>query len=72
MDKYIPLLQSILWIALIVFLIQIFRKEISLVRKAVATRLEEGDSVELGPIKLGEIRRVAKQEANGTNQRRGK
>ena len=56
MKDFIPLFQTLLWICFALFLILIFRPEINLFRKILAERLKTGSSVELGPIKLGELK----------------
>ena len=55
MKDFVPLVQTLLWIGFALILILIFRPEISLLRKVLASRLEGGSEVELGPIKIGKL-----------------
>lgn len=50
----IPVFQTILWIALILYLLWYFRKEVEIIRGVLSQRMESGSSIEIGPIKLGE------------------
>ncbi len=55
MKDFVPLFQTLLWIGFALILILIFRPEIGLLRKVLASRLEGGSEVELGPIKIGKL-----------------
>lgn len=57
MEAYVPIFQSILWIGLILLLIRMFTPEIQLIRNILNKRLKEGGAVEIGPIKLGELKK---------------
>jgi hypothetical protein len=63
MQSYVPLFQSALWIGLILVLIVFFRTEVALARRVLARRLEEGAPFEIGPFKLGEIKREQQRQA---------
>ena len=47
-------LQTVLWIVFICGLLFLFRRELKLLRKIIANRLEGGSAFELGPVKIGE------------------
>jgi len=47
-----PLLQTLVWALLISALLVYFRKEIHLLREEVQKRIQKGQGLELGPIKL--------------------
>ncbi len=51
---FAPVLQTLLWVSLILFLLWYFRKEVEVIRKVLTKRVESGSSIEIGPIKLGE------------------
>lgn len=56
MEAYIPLYQTLLWILLIVALLIYFRPEVKLLREVMAKRLEQGGSLKIGPVELGELK----------------
>ncbi len=51
----IPLMQSILWIILIAWLFYYFRNDLQLLRRELQKRIESGQQIELGPLKLQKI-----------------
>lgn len=70
MKDFIPLIQTLLWVGLIIIVAALFRNEIRLFREALVKRLVNGNSIEIGPIKLGEIRKEldsVRGELNDTN-----
>ena len=72
MKDFIPLLQTGLWIILVLMLICIFRSEIALLRNVLAKRIEGGSSFEFGPVKVGELRAEINSVRKGldeTNQK---
>jgi hypothetical protein len=56
MQEYVPLLQTGLWVTLVVAVLLIFHQDVAAFREAWARRLRNGGSVEIGFLKLGEIR----------------
>jgi hypothetical protein len=57
MDAWVPLFQTALWIAGLLALGVIFRRDISALRKEVLHRLESGGPVKIGAwLELGEVR----------------
>lgn len=54
--QLIPLFQTILWIALILGVLYMFRPEIRLLREEFSRRVRGGGALEIGPLKIGEIR----------------
>lgn len=72
MREFVPLLQTLLWICLLVGLIAYLRPEMSILRRALKERIEQGGAIELGPVKIGEIRaelRSVRQRLDETNER---
>lgn len=72
MKDFIPLFQTSLWIILILIIVLIFRQEIALLRRVLFKRLEEGVAVELGPLKIGELRaelKSVRKDLEETNER---
>lgn len=51
----IPLVQSILWVALVAWLFYYFRQDIQLLRNELQKRIKSGEQLELGPLKLQKI-----------------
>lgn len=56
MKDYVPLLQTVLWVSLILGLVFVFRAEVSLLRKTFAERVSQGAAVKVGLFELGELR----------------
>jgi len=65
---FIPLLQTILWIGLILALAWALRPEIATIKKVVVQRIGEGTSFELGPIKLGQLQAEVSAVRRGLNE----
>lgn len=57
MGDFVPLFVQWSWILLVIVLLVAFRRELSLLRQSVVSRLERGGSIEFGSFKLGELRR---------------
>lgn len=57
MAEWVPLLQTALWIAVVLGLGLIFRREISALRKETMHRLVGGSAVKIGTLELGEVKR---------------
>jgi len=51
----IPLAQSLVWVGLIAWLFYYFRQDIQLLRRELQKRIESGEQLELGPLKLQRI-----------------
>ena len=49
---YVPLLQTVLWIALIVAGIIVFRKQMIQIVETIRRRIETGSSLKAGPVDL--------------------
>jgi hypothetical protein len=56
MKEIIPLLQTALWIGLILFLIKRLLPDMSLLQQILSKRLESGSSVKVGPVEIGELK----------------
>lgn len=56
MKDYVPLIQTVLWVLLILAGILILRPELTELRTAIRKRLEEGSTVKIGPVELGELK----------------
>jgi hypothetical protein len=68
----VPLLQTVLWISAIFALLYIFRPEIKLLRENLKQRIESGGAIEIGPIKIGELKKEissVKVKLDETNDR---
>lgn len=62
MEAWVPLFQTALWIAGLVVLGLIFRREISALRQEIVRRLSDGGQVKIGSIlELGEVRQEVRQ-----------
>ena len=55
MKDLLPLLQSILWLAFALYLVNLFKPELGLLRKVLMQRLEGGGQVKIGPLELGAL-----------------
>jgi hypothetical protein len=53
---FVPLLQTGLWVVLVVAALLIFHRDVAAFREAWTDRLRNGGAVEIGFVKLGEIR----------------
>ena len=72
LKEMVPLLQTFLWISAIFILFFIFRPEIKLLRENLKQRIESGGSIEIGPLKIGELKREissVKVKLDETNDR---
>lgn len=56
MKDYVPLIQTALWVALVLAGILILRPELRELRVAVRRRLEDGSAIRVGPVELGELK----------------
>lgn len=75
MKDFVPLFQTLLWVCLALGVVFIFRKEIALIRKVLAKRLEGGASLELGFLKIGELRAeldIVRRGLNDANEKIGR
>jgi hypothetical protein len=71
LPNLIPLLQSLLWVALIASLFYYFRRDIQLLRRELQKRIESGEQLELGPLKLQRIEEkvaIVEKDINITKQ----
>lgn len=69
---YIPLIQNVLWIIFAAWLIYFFRSEIQHFRTAMSRQLNEGASVKIGVLELGELRndfKSVQRDLDETNNR---
>lgn len=55
MKELLPLLQSILWLGFALYLVNLFKPELGLLRKVLMQRLESGGQVRIGPLELGAL-----------------
>ena len=72
MKEFVPLLQTVFWIAAVFALLFYFRKEIELVRKILTKRLESGSPIKIGPLEIGELRErvdTVKNELTSLNKK---
>jgi hypothetical protein len=53
---YVPLLQTILWILVVLAIVWFFRSDLAVLRTAVAKRLESDSSFKIGPVEFGELK----------------
>lgn len=67
MTDFVPLLQTVLWIAAVFMLLFYFKKEIELVRNILSNRLESGSQIRIGPLEIGELREQVDTVANELN-----
>ena len=70
--ELVPLLQTFLWIALILWLIKYFKFELKLLREVLVKRLESGSSFKAGPLEIGELKNQVesvRQDINEINQK---
>lgn len=56
MEPYVPLLQTALWILVVLLALLIFRREVASLRRALHERLGSGAPVKLAWLELGEVR----------------
>ena len=65
MNEFVPLLQTSLWVGLIVWLIKRYHSQVVAVLTAIQQRIERGSAVKAGPFELGqEVRPQSTQEQN--------
>lgn len=57
LSGWVPFLQSLLWVTVIVAFAVCFRSNVRVIVESIAKRCEAGASVEIGPLKLRELRR---------------
>lgn len=57
MKDLIPLLQTVAWVALALYLVRYFRPEVVLLRKVLNQRLEGGGMVRIGLLELGALQK---------------
>jgi hypothetical protein len=60
MKEFVPLLQTMLWIGLILFLAKQIFPDMDVLRKILFKRLESGSSVKVGPVQIGELKQEVK------------
>ena len=66
-----PLLQSVVWVALIAWFFYYFRHDIQLLRRELQKRIASGEQLELGPLKLQRIEEkvaIVEEDINITKQ----
>jgi hypothetical protein len=56
MNEFISLAQTVLWIALILYLINRLLPQTEDIRKIISERLHSGSSVRVGPVQIGELK----------------
>lgn len=64
----IPLVESFLWVILIIVLVLYFRKDIRLLRDELQRRIKSGDPFQLGPLRLLERVKVVEDEVSINTQ----
>jgi hypothetical protein len=67
----VPLFQSVVWVALIAWLFYYFRQDIQLLRRELQKRIESGEQLEFGPVKLQKIEQkvaIVEKDVNITKQ----
>ncbi|MGB5620527.1 MAG: hypothetical protein WBM78_27040 [Desulfobacterales bacterium] len=72
LKELVPLFQTLLWIAVIIGMLQVFRPEITLLREELSRRVRRGGALEIGPLKIGELREElhsVKKQLDETNER---
>lgn len=72
MKDLVPLLQTLLWICLIIGLLIYLKPEFKLLRRILAQRLESGSSIKVGPVEIGELRdevRNVREQLNDVNEK---
>ncbi len=60
LSDFVPLIETILWIGLIVWLITYFQKEFRAFLDALKDRLKAGSSIKVGSIEIGELKKEVK------------
>ena len=56
MKAIVPLLQTVLWIGVILGTAYVFRNEIGRLKEVLAKRIEQGAAFSVGPVQFGELR----------------
>lgn len=56
LGQIVPLLQTLVWIGLLVVIAVLLRPEIALLRRVLVKRIETGSAFKLGPVEFGELR----------------
>ncbi len=72
MKEFVPLFQSMLWVALIIAMVIYFRQELDLIKRILSKRLESGSSVKIGPVEIGELKKeveIVRKNLEVTNER---
>jgi hypothetical protein len=72
MKEFVPLLQTALWVLLVVGLLIYFRSDLRVLRESLRWRIKEGASLKLGPVEVGELRsevRSVREELSDLNQK---
>ena len=57
LNSWVPFFQTLLWVALSAALVSYFRTNLRAMMDAIVQRTKEGGQLELGPLKMGEMRR---------------
>lgn len=55
MDPFAPLLQTLAWIALIVWTVLRFSRELKAIVGAIEARIKDGSSIKAGPVEIGSL-----------------
>jgi len=63
-----PILQSLVWVALIAWLVYYFRQYIQLLRRELQRRIQAGEQLELGPLKLEKIEQRVTSSRSGARK----
>ena len=75
MKDWVPLLQTMSWVVLIVIIIVLYRQKISFLLDAITERVVKGSSLKVGPVEIGELKAELSQVRNGlddVNEKIGK
>jgi hypothetical protein len=55
-SELVPLIQTLIWVALLLAVLIFLRPEIILIRRVLTERVERGGAVKIGPLEIGELR----------------
>ena len=72
MKEFVPLLQSALWALIVVALLIYFRTVLGVLRDGLRRRIDQGASLKLGPVEVGELRsevQSVREELSDLNQK---
>ena len=64
LDGYVPLFQTLIWVALILICIRLFREHVNSLLKAIVSRVERGSSLKAWSFELGALEELKRVEPN--------